>query len=1091
MLPLSRERMQMAAPRSYESLWDETPLWLKAVIVAVAYFLAAQLGNALSIQHSFSTFWPPAGVLFALLALTKPREWPLLLAAAAIANVTSDALFGRALLLSLALAAANGLEASFGAAFVRRFSGVPVVLGTRRQCVYFVLAAAAAPALGASVSTAVLMLARGVTSAGLTWATWWTGDALGILSVAGAGLALAELDRRRLRGITFFRRPARAVVFAVILALMGLGGWWATRGVGPLGGWKFVLFAPAVLAASVFGIVGATSSGLVLSVCTMAGLAARWGGSLHPAGESSTEALVLQAFLGVLIVVEIYVAAALREADTATAAERETAAEYRSLFDNAEVGMFRTRLDGSEIVDANEKFLEIFGRTRDEVIGQPSVMHWADPEERERMVRRLEETGRVTDYECRMLNKRGDVRTCVTSLRLFPGRRILEGSIADITERKQAEQALRASEDKFKYVFDHSPLGKSITRLNGEVQVNEAFCAMLGYAPEELLDGTTWRQLTHPDDIAESDRIIAALITGEMASARFDKRFLHKDGRVVWAEVHSSLRRDQSGEPEYLMSTLVDITEHRQRQEQNAERESRLRALLDNAPYGAHMYELDGDRLVFTGYNRRAVEMLDLDHEALLGLTLEEAFPGNVGTETPDAYRRVAREGGTWEIEQYAYDAEGIAGVFEVYAFSFGPNRVSVFFRDITDRKKLEIAVRESEERYSRLFESMLEGFAYCRMIYDDDGRPVDWEYLEVNSAFARMTGLEDAVGRRVLDVLPTVREETPELFEAYGRVASTGEPETFEIDFTPLGLWLKVTALGPEPGYFVAVFEDITDRKKTEEEIRRLNAELEDRIEQRTEELASANEVLVSVNAELRDANMRLEEATRAKSEFLAAMSHELRTPLNSIIGFSSVLSRGLPGQLNGEQLRQVEMINNSGRHLLELINDVLDLAKVESGRSAPTIGNADVGGIVRDAVETVRPLAEAKGLEVRVAIPERLPPIRTDGQLVGRVLLNLLGNAIKFTDDGFVGVTVTRSVTGLHVSVEDSGRGISNEEMERIFEDFYQVPSHASAEQQGTGLGLAVSQRLAQSIGASVEVASELGRGSVFTLRLPKTPA
>jgi signal transduction histidine kinase len=236
-----------------------------------------------------------------------------------------------------------------------------------------------------------------------------------------------------------------------------------------------------------------------------------------------------------------------------------------------------------------------------------------------------------------------------------------------------------------------------------------------------------------------------------------------------------------------------------------------------------------------------------------------------------------------------------------------------------------------------------------------------------------------------------------------------------------------------------------------------------------------------------LSEANLRLEEATRAKSDFLAAMSHELRTPLNSIIGFSGIMLQGMVGDLSGEQLKQLGMINNSGRRLLDLVNQILDLAKVEAGGSEPTIEDVDVGAIAREMFETVRPMAEAKHLDMRWACPDDLAPVRTDGRYVHQILLNLLGNAVKFTERGYVGATVWRDGSDVVITVDDSGCGIAQEDLERIFSDFFQVAPHSSARSVGTGLGLAVSRRLAGSIGARIDVESEPERGSTFTLRLP----
>jgi PAS domain S-box-containing protein len=282
----------------------------------------------------------------------------------------------------------------------------------------------------------------------------------------------------------------------------------------------------------------------------------------------------------------------------------------------------------------------------------------------------------------------------------------------------------------------------------------------------------------------------------------------------------------------------------------------------------------------------------------------------------------------------------------------------------------------------------------------------------------------------------------------------------------------------------------DVTEPKRGADEISRLHAELEDRVRERTEDLSSANEELQAANEELNGVNVKLEEATRAKSDFLASMSHELRTPLNSIIGFSGVMLQGLAGDLSAEQNKQLGMINNSGQHLLELINQVLDLTKVESAQDQPTIRKLGVGAVAREMFDSVRPMAEAKGIEMRWTCPEGLRPILTDRLRIGQILLNLMGNAVKFTEHGYVGVTVSQDDSGVTITVDDSGRGIPVEDLERVFDDFYQVSPHSSAKSEGTGLGLAVSRRLAESIGARIEVTSEPGRGSVFTLRIPDRP-
>jgi len=231
------------------------------------------------------------------------------------------------------------------------------------------------------------------------------------------------------------------------------------------------------------------------------------------------------------------------------------------------------------------------------------------------------------------------------------------------------------------------------------------------------------------------------------------------------------------------------------------------------------------------------------------------------------------------------------------------------------------------------------------------------------------------------------------------------------------------------------------------------------------------------------------LEEANRAKSAFLSAMSHELRTPLNSIIGFSTLLAQGQAGELNDEQTRQLEMIRISGHHLLAIVNDVLDLSSIETGSLYVELADIDVRSVASACVESVRHLAEGKGLAIELADGEPVQAA-TDHRLFRQILLNLLGNAVKFTAEGSIEVRVSRDQVGrVRVEVSDTGRGIRPEDLPRIFEDYHQL-SGPEAKTQGTGLGLGIARRLANLIGGSLEVASQEGVGTTFALVIPEAP-
>jgi protein-histidine pros-kinase len=228
-----------------------------------------------------------------------------------------------------------------------------------------------------------------------------------------------------------------------------------------------------------------------------------------------------------------------------------------------------------------------------------------------------------------------------------------------------------------------------------------------------------------------------------------------------------------------------------------------------------------------------------------------------------------------------------------------------------------------------------------------------------------------------------------------------------------------------------------------------------------------------------------------QAKDRFLASMSHELRTPLNAIIGFTGTLLMKLPGPLNADQDKQLRTVQNSGKHLLALINDLLDLAKIEAGKIELHLEPVDCRQLVDELIATLRPQAEAKGLELTVAMPKQALALRTDRRALSQILINVVNNAIKFTERGAVRLRVAvveADGTGnVEISVEDTGIGIRVEDQARLFGAFSQLDTRRRGD-EGTGLGLHLSRKLAALLGGEMTFRSEYGKGSTFTLILPK---
>ncbi len=385
-------------------------------------------------------------------------------------------------------------------------------------------------------------------------------------------------------------------------------------------------------------------------------------------------------------------------------------------------------------------------------------------------------------------------------------------------------------------------------------------------------------------------------------------------------------------------------------------------------------------------------------------------------------------------------------------------------------------ALRQSEERY-RLISTVASDYMFSTRVNPDGSLVQDW----VAGAFEAITGytFEEYVARGGWRAAlhPDDRTQDDRDLEKL----RVGEPVITEVrTLTKSGetVWVRVYAhpVLDERRELIGIYgavQDITARKRAEEEIRRLNEELEQRVAERTRELEIAKE--------------RAEAADRLKSAFLATMSHELRTPLNSIIGFTGMLLMRLAGPLNAEQEKQLAMVQDSARHLLDLINDVLDISKIEAGQIELAHEPFDMRQALQRCVETVTPLAEKKGLALSVAIAPAVGPIVGDRRRVEQIILNLLSNAVKFTEQGEVRIECAVENNRLVTRVSDTGIGIKPEDMDTLFKPFRQVDSGITRQYEGTGLGLSICKALVEKMGGQIWVESEWGKGSTFVFTLP----
>jgi len=820
----------------------------------------------------------------------------------------------------------------------------------------------------------------------------------------------------------------------------------------------------------------------------------------------------------------------------AEVALRASEERFRVTFEQAAVGIAHVATDGRWL-RVNQRLCEIVGYTREELLGLTfqDITHPDDLSiDLEHVRQVLADEIQTYSLEKRYIRKDKTtvwINLTVSLLRNAEGAPAYFISIVqDISQRKEALEKLHQSEARYRSLFEQSNDAVFMLDLQGNhLMANRRACEMFGYSPEEIA------QLSYKDlsaNLSRSEEVLQQLFAGVHVPT-YESRFRRKNGQVFAVEVNVELVRSDHGVPMHIQSIVRDISERKA-----AEAALHLQGSALEAAANA---------IVITDDNG-VIQWVNSAFTHLTGYTLQEATGQTPRLMSSGKHDRAFYEGlwntilagSPWHGELINKRKDGSLYHEEqtITPIADPSGTITHFIgikQDITSHKRVEERIQQQLRRLAALrqidqaiaanlalgesldivlakvvellamdaavillADATLNRLEYAASI-GFQGDAVRAANIQIGESYAGKAALE----RRQVQI-PDLASDTDQvlmndLLKDEGFISYHGAPllikdkvvgvlEVFnrsqvERDdewFDFLDMLAGQAAIAVENARLhVTAQRELDERTRAEAELRILNKELEARVEQRTADLTRLNE--------------ELERALRIKDEFLANMSHELRTPLSSILGLAEILLEEIRGPLNASQRKLISTIQGSGSHLLSLINDVLDLSKIEAEKLEINFERLVVADLSQASLVFIKETAIKKNIKVTFDADPAVTTLQADARRLKQILVNLLSNAVKFTPTGgqvTLAVRADLEQNLIHFAVRDNGIGIAPEDLERLFQPFTQVDTSLTRRYEGTGLGLALVKRLTELHGGHLAVESTPGLGSCFTVSLPWQP-
>lgn len=724
-----------------------------------------------------------------------------------------------------------------------------------------------------------------------------------------------------------------------------------------------------------------------------------------------------------------------------------------------------SRLKDGVILDINNRYTEMLGWKREEVIGKSSLEFNIidDPSERDRIVALIRLTGSLLNHEINLKRRDGGYFPALLHVEMFQmdDEKIIVTTLQDVSQNKQTVRQLNEVENRYHKLFNTSLNGIAhcsiITDENENpvdfriLRVNDAYSKITGI-PKDLVEGKTASE-AFPDILTRKVDLIevygrVALDGGELQYESFNEKL------NLWLNVYV-----YSPQIREFTAIFTDISERKRLEKLQTHDKELFEGIFNHIPVMITIYDPELRSFKFNNELKSTLGYTDEDGND--EYFMEKVYPD------PEYRQKVADymkslETGWKEWKTTAKDGSPVDCIWANIPLSSGMN-VGIGV-DIRDRKKAEQALRESEERFSIMFNSMPINVSLTEI---ETGKIIDVN--EESLKFFGCTSKEELIGKTTLGI-DTIDKEDRDII--ISELKKNGIIRNAEMIFKNLKKEPRVVSLNLNrllingKPYLLSTSMDISERKQLEEKLRVQNIEL-----QKAKEKAEENDNL--------------------KTIFLANMSHEIRTPMTGILGFTELLKNS---DITEEQkLSYLEIIESSGNRMLRIINDLIDFSKIEAKQVEINHQITDISQILNELNFFFMPEASNKGITLKLvnALPEKYFLTHTDGLKLTQILSNLLNNALKFTSKGSIEFGCELENTFYRFFVKDTGKGINREKTEIIFERFRQADLDYSGKYDGVGLGLAISKAYVELLGGKIFVKSEPGTGSEFYFTLPVVAA